>query len=106
MSKRYRPLTSTETLTVKRYAATHGRLWKQSLRDAWMTASEAGILQALRNSHGPSWLVSYQLPKVDVELSADQRTAYGVTLECVSCGEFSWDVTTVDGVAQCPTCRR
>lgn len=56
-----RPLTQEEYTTVAQYAQQHGRTWKASLREAWMTASEPGILQALRNSHGPAWLNTFRL---------------------------------------------
>lgn len=46
---------------LKAWAATHGRCWKQALRDAWMdgdygTFAEAGLLQQIRNTFGPHWL--------------------------------------------------
>lgn len=63
MSERERELTAEEAAAVQHYAAAHGRYWKAALREAWMSASEPGYLQALRNSHGPAWLVRYQLPK-------------------------------------------
>ena len=58
----YRPLTAEETAVVAKYAREHGRRWKADLREAWANASEPGILQALRNTLGPNWLVSYRLP--------------------------------------------
>ena len=58
-----RPLTRTEHDTIRAYAMEHGRYWKVSLRDDWMNARTTGIMQALRNSHGPSWLVSFSLPR-------------------------------------------
>lgn len=56
-----RPLTEKQHDAVRAYALTHGRTWKASLRDDWMNARTTGILQALRNSHGPTWLASYSL---------------------------------------------
>jgi len=50
--------------------------WKSKLKVAWMHSSEPGLLQQLRNSHGPSWLSSYQLPE---ELEARQTDMYGAT---------------------------
>ena len=58
-----RPLTQTEHDVIRAYAREHGRYWKASLRDDWMNARTTGIMQALRNSHGPSWLVSFSLPR-------------------------------------------
>lgn len=48
------------------YAAAHGRTWKQQLRDAWMTASEPGILHQLRNVSyfGPRGLNGYKVEPV------------------------------------------
>ena len=61
-------LTAEQTAALRAYAAKHGRTWKNTLRNAWMGGppyDDSGILRGLRNSHGPSWLVSYRLPKVD-----------------------------------------
>ena len=57
----YRPLTADEVAALTRYAAEKGRTWKSSLRHDWMTAALTGPLHALRNSHGPSWLVEVKL---------------------------------------------
>ena len=62
MKQTFRPLTADETAAVTAYAAKHGKNWKLDLSDAWLAASEPGILQALRNSLGPRWLREYQLP--------------------------------------------
>ena len=56
-----RPLTRAEHEVIRAYALEHGRYWKGSLRDDWMNARTEGVMQALRNSHGPSWLVSFSL---------------------------------------------
>ncbi len=56
-----RPLTSDEHAAVQAYALEHGRNWKAALRDDWMNARTTGILQALRNSHGPGWLERYSI---------------------------------------------
>lgn len=47
-----RQLTTDEIAALKAFAERHGRNWKQALRDAWMIASEPGILQQLRNDTG------------------------------------------------------
>ena len=59
-------LTTDEHAALMAYAAAHGRTWKQQLRDAWMTASEPGLLQQLRNASyfGPRGLNAYTLPTV------------------------------------------
>ena len=56
-------LTPDEHRALQAYARIHGRTWKASLRQAWLNASEPGILQALRNSSrfGPRGLASYSL---------------------------------------------
>lgn len=58
-------LTAEQITAITDYAAKHGRTWKASLREAWMTASEPGILQQLRNhsDFGPRWLIAFRLPK-------------------------------------------
>ncbi len=50
------------------YAARHGRRWKSILNNVWMGRpphDDDGILRGLRNTHGPTWLQSYRLPKAD-----------------------------------------
>ncbi len=56
-----RALTQAEHDAIRAYAIEHGRYWKASLRDDWMNARTTGVMQALRNSHGPSWMVSFSL---------------------------------------------
>lgn len=52
-----------ELAALKAFAELHGKGWKQALREAWMTASEPGVLQALRNDadFGPSGLIAFRL---------------------------------------------
>jgi len=47
-----------ELAALKAFAERHGRNWKSALREAWINASEPGILQQLRNdsNFGPSGL--------------------------------------------------
>lgn len=54
-----RPLTNEEHAAVLEYALAHGANWKDELNADWMNARTTGILQALRNSHGPSWLADW-----------------------------------------------
>ncbi len=83
MTKR-RPLTANEHAAIRAYACENGRYWKARLRDDWMNARTTGILQALRNSHGPSWLLSFSLaspqPPPDLErvisVTADNGDIY------------------------------
>lgn len=56
-------LTAEQEQAVVAFAQYAGRTWKQQLRDAWMRAAMPGHLHALRNTHGPSWLATYRLPK-------------------------------------------
>ena len=56
-----RPLTPDEFTALRDFAAARGRYWKRDLHDAWMHASEPGLLQSLRNSHGPAWLHRFRL---------------------------------------------
>lgn len=60
------PLTAEEEQVLQAYAAKHGRRWKSVLNHVWMGGApydDGGTLRRLRNSHGPSWLHSYRLPK-------------------------------------------
>lgn len=60
------PLTVEEEQVIQAYAAKHGRGWKSVLNHVWMGGApydDGGTLRRLRNSHGPSWLQSYRLPK-------------------------------------------
>jgi hypothetical protein len=59
----YRPLTAEELAAVQAYAAEKGRTWKEALRTDWYYARRPGIMHALRNSHGPRWLLNFKLPK-------------------------------------------
>jgi hypothetical protein len=55
-------LTDEQVAALEAYAARHGRNWKAALREAWMTASEPGLLQQLRNAayFGPRGLINYR----------------------------------------------
>ncbi len=61
------PVLSTEQeAALLAYAARHGRRWKSILNNVWMGGpphDDGGILRGLRNTHGPTWLQSYRLPK-------------------------------------------
>lgn len=51
------------------FAQRHGRTWKSSLRQCWMTgqygpSDASNHLQQIRNSFGPSWLVKFRLPAI------------------------------------------
>ena len=60
--------TPEQAAALKAYAKQHGRLWKGELRNAWMTGvydratierEHDGLLQQVRNTLGPSWLITY-----------------------------------------------
>lgn len=60
------PLTDQEVKALQDYAARHGRSWKRILNYAWMGEAprdDGHILRKLRNTHGPTWLDRYRLPK-------------------------------------------
>lgn len=60
-------LTAEQLAALRTYAAEHGRYWKSTLHDAWMTgnydgSADSGALQLVRNAFGPSWLTRFKLP--------------------------------------------
>lgn len=56
---------------LRQFAHCNGRNWKATLRHCWESGNwdacpshvEAGYLQQVRNTLGPTWLVRYKLPK-------------------------------------------
>jgi hypothetical protein len=59
------PLGVEQRQALLRFAQLHGRTWKDSLRAVWdrsdpRTDDEA-IVYALRNTHGPRWLLRFKL---------------------------------------------
>ena len=60
------PHTDRQVNALRDYAVRHGRSWKRILNDAWMGEAphdDGPILRRLRNTHGPTWLDRYRLPK-------------------------------------------
>ncbi len=60
--------TTDQIRTLKDFARIHGRLWKSVLRHAWMDGDYQGferghLLQQIRNTLGPGWLMRFVLPK-------------------------------------------
>lgn len=54
---------------LKAWSELHGRNWKAALRNAWMTGNYDGfdashLLQQVRNTFGPTWLVRFSFTKV------------------------------------------
>jgi hypothetical protein len=63
---------------VTAFARLHGRYWKARLRDAWMTGDYEGfersdLLQQVRNTAGPSWLIGFVAPTKDTTIDASHR---------------------------------
>lgn len=72
-------ITPAQTAALIWFAEKHGRNWKRALRQMWMHGSHmssesAIILYTLRNTHGPSWLASYQPPKPAAVIPIAQTT--------------------------------
>lgn len=57
------PLDPQTLKSLYEFRARSGEDWKEKLLTAWMSASEPGLLQRLRNERGPSWLAQYELPE-------------------------------------------
>jgi hypothetical protein len=60
-------LTAEQLEALQQFAKQYGRTWKSALREAWMTGDygtfeTSNLLQQIRNTFGPSWLVSFRLP--------------------------------------------
>lgn len=60
--------TAEQIEAMKRFAAAHGRCWKQELREAWMSGyypqtglqeNDDAYLQQVRNTLGPGWLIKW-----------------------------------------------
>lgn len=49
--------TKEERDALELYAFTHGGNWKQQLLDDWTNGRANGVLQEIRNTRGPSWLL-------------------------------------------------
>ena len=52
---------------VHKFAARHGRKWKERLAGAWWVGSDVrepdgALLRQVRNECGPLWLKQYKLP--------------------------------------------
>jgi hypothetical protein len=67
-----------EVAALRAYAKEHGRYWKSHLREAWMTASEPGILQQLRNASyfGPTGLIKFKLNRLDLVVDGTNKDNY------------------------------
>jgi hypothetical protein len=59
-------LDAEQVAALQAYDTRHGRRWKSILNHVWMGGApcdDGGTLRRLRNTHGPSWLQRYRLPK-------------------------------------------
>lgn len=65
-------LSPEELAAIKEFAKTYGREWKEYLMAAWLSYSykglhmggkDSGILRAIRNTRGHTWLANFKLPK-------------------------------------------
>jgi hypothetical protein len=74
-----RPLSVEEIAELRAYSSVEGRGWKDRLQtESWWrgipardkTGREYPLLYGLRNTHGPSWLVNFKLPKEGDDMSA------------------------------------
>lgn len=68
-----KPLTENERLALVAFRYTYGREWKQYLLAAWqggryrgmsMAGNDSGILRAIRNERGPTWLIDHCPPRI------------------------------------------
>lgn len=68
MKHDYRPLTNEELAELTAFAKSEGRKWKHTLMyEYWMRGLPVRgfpLIYGLRNTHGPTWLDSFKLPKV------------------------------------------
>ncbi len=67
-SKReFEALTEEQLTALREFAAAHGRSWKSELNIRWMRASAGHVLHRIRNTHGPEWLASFELPLTGIQ---------------------------------------
>jgi len=58
------PITAEQLAALQVFAKQRGRGWKTALHDLWVSGGDrTPELQQLRNTRGPSWLVSFRLPR-------------------------------------------
>lgn len=76
--QRWPALSDDQEAALRAYAATHGRRWKSILSNVWMGGpphDDGGILRGLRNTHGPTWLQFYRLPKAELRSQSSGHAA-------------------------------
>lgn len=57
-------LSADQLQVLKDYAEKNGRNWKSKLNDDWYHARQPGLLQAIRNTFGPTWLTKFKFDDV------------------------------------------
>lgn len=57
-------LTPEQRSAVLEFAARNGDKWKERMAEGWMGSKLPGLLQQVRNQHGPAWLDAVELPTV------------------------------------------
>jgi len=61
--------TQEQLKALREFASRNGRNWKSALNAKWMNGAydwdvdDSASLQQIRNNLGPSWLITYKLPK-------------------------------------------
>lgn len=74
IDKRNTEATKEERQALEFFAASHPRKWKQQLLDDWANGRTVGVLQQIRNTRGPSWLMGFELKAKTVSpLSPDAQ---------------------------------
>lgn len=86
--ERLPPLTAELVAALQAYAVRHGRRWKSILNNVWMGGwphDGGGLLRGLRNSHGPTWLQSYRLPKPTTPAKASRQLSARPARQVTKC---------------------
>ena len=55
----YPPISDKQRVLLEEYAHSHGTEWHRELLLDWQHCATPGPLHALRNTHGPLWLITY-----------------------------------------------
>lgn len=69
-----RVLTEDQYRALQNYAVKHGSRWKAMLMDSWQRGGAHGpLLQQVRNTFGPSWLLGFRFYQPDPVLDRETR---------------------------------
>ena len=67
-------LTAEQVQALQDYAAEHGSQWKGRLLDSWQRGGAHGpLLQQVRNTFGPSWLLGFRFYQPDPVLDRETK---------------------------------